>query len=116
MADEEKTTTQAAPAEEETPTEAAPVKEEKKEDPAPVAAEPEKEVEMTAEQKKLIDQIEKMSVLELHQLVKVMEEKFGVSAAAVAVAAPGAGAGDTVIDCMTESRQPWISVTVSQAM
>jgi len=34
-----------------------------------------------------------MSVLELHELVKVLEKKFGVSAAAVAVAAPGAAAG-----------------------
>ncbi|MDP2650028.1 MAG: ribosomal protein L7/L12, partial [bacterium] len=32
-----------------------------------------------------------MSVLELHELVKVLEKRFGVSAQAVAVAAPGAG-------------------------
>ena len=49
------------------------------------------EVEMTAEQKKIVDQIEKMTVLELNALVKVFEKKFGVSAAAVAVAAQGAG-------------------------
>jgi len=44
----------------------------------------------------LIEEIEKMSVLDLSELVKVLEEKFGVSAAApVAVAAAGAaGAGD----------------------
>jgi large subunit ribosomal protein L7/L12 len=72
--------------------------EEKKEEAAPAVEEKpaeapkeEKEVEMTADQKKLIDQIEKMSVLELHQLVKVMEEKFDVSAQAVAVAGPAAG-------------------------
>jgi len=36
-----------------------------------------------------------MSVIELHELVKTLEEKWGVSAAAVAVAAPGAaGAAD----------------------
>jgi len=35
-----------------------------------------------------------MSVLDLHELVKVLEEKFGVSAAAVAVAGPAAGAGE----------------------
>lgn len=39
----------------------------------------------------VIDFISNMSVLELSELVKEMEEKFGVSAAAVAVA-PGAGA------------------------
>lgn len=40
----------------------------------------------------LVEQIEKMSVLDLSELVKVLEEKFGVSAAApVAVAAVAAG-------------------------
>ncbi len=43
--------------------------------------------------KDLIEQIEKMSVLDLHELVKALEEKFGVSAASVAVQAGGAGAG-----------------------
>ncbi|OGI94277.1 50S ribosomal protein L7/L12 [Candidatus Nomurabacteria bacterium RIFCSPLOWO2_01_FULL_40_18] len=33
-----------------------------------------------------------MSVLDLNELVKLLEKKFGVSAAAVAVAAPAAGA------------------------
>ncbi len=42
--------------------------------------------------KDLIETIEKMSVLDLHELVKALEEKFGVSAAAVAVAGPAAGA------------------------
>lgn len=40
----------------------------------------------------IIEAVEKMSVLELNDLVKAIEEKWGVSAAAVAVAAPGAGA------------------------
>lgn len=48
--------------------------------------------------KAVVEAIEKMSVLDLHELVKHLEEKFGVSAAAVAVAAPGgaaaAGAGE----------------------
>jgi large subunit ribosomal protein L7/L12 len=34
-----------------------------------------------------------MTVMELNELVKAVEEKFGVSAAAMAVAAPGAGGG-----------------------
>ena len=38
-----------------------------------------------------IKQIETMSVTDLHELVKALEEKFGVSAAAVAVAGPAAG-------------------------
>lgn len=42
--------------------------------------------------KDIIEKIETMSVLDLHELVKTLEEKFGVSAQAVAMAAP-AGAG-----------------------
>ncbi len=49
------------------------------------------EVEVPEQYKALVEQVEKMSVLELHELVKVLEKKFGVSAQAVAVAAPGAG-------------------------
>lgn len=47
-------------------------------------------VEVPAEFKALVDQVEKMSVLELHALVKVLEKRFGVSAQAVAVAGPAA--------------------------
>jgi large subunit ribosomal protein L7/L12 len=43
---------------------------------------------------KLIEEIKKMSVLELSELIKALEEEFGVSATAVAAAAPAAGAGD----------------------
>ena len=46
------------------------------------------------ERAQILEEIGKMTVLELSQLIKDMEEKFGVSAAAaVAVAAPAAGAG-----------------------
>ena len=42
---------------------------------------------------KLVEEIEKLSVIELSDLVKAIEEKFGVSAAAAVVAAgPAAGA------------------------
>lgn len=44
-------------------------------------------------QDQIIEAVEKMTVLELNTLVKAIEEKWGVSAAAVAVAAPGAAAG-----------------------
>lgn len=40
---------------------------------------------------KIVEEVEKMSVTELNDLVKAIEEKFGVSAAAMAVAAPAAG-------------------------
>ncbi|MBY0472815.1 50S ribosomal protein L7/L12 [Patescibacteria group bacterium] len=45
-------------------------------------------------QDQIIEAVEKMSVLELHTLVKAIEEKWGVSAAAVAVAGPAAEAAE----------------------
>ena len=42
--------------------------------------------------KKFIEDIKALSVAELNDLVKAIEEEFGVSAAAMAVAAPAAGA------------------------
>jgi large subunit ribosomal protein L7/L12 len=48
-------------------------------------------VEVPAEFKDIVEKIEKMTVLELNKLVKVLEKKFGVSAQAVAVAGPAAG-------------------------
>ena len=50
-------------------------------------------VEVPSKFKKLVEEVENMTVLELSELVKVLEKKFGVSAAAVAVAGPAAGAG-----------------------
>jgi large subunit ribosomal protein L7/L12 len=48
---------------------------------------------MAVAQTEILDKIGAMSVLELSELIKAMEEKFGVSAAAaVAVAGPAAGA------------------------
>ena len=80
---------------EETTTEAAPeaeVKEEATEAPAEAAAEETEEVEVPEKFQALVTQVEEMSVLELNELVKVLEKRFGVSAAAVAVAGPAAGA------------------------
>jgi large subunit ribosomal protein L7/L12 len=55
-------------------------------------AEETKEVQVPEKFQKLVSEIEKMSITELAELVKVLEEKFGVSAAApVMVAAAGAG-------------------------
>jgi large subunit ribosomal protein L7/L12 len=100
--------------EEETKTEEAPVEEKKEEAPKeePKPEEPkkeeapkeekkseepkeeEKEVEVPEKFKKLVEEIEKMSVLDLAELVKILEKKFGVSAAApVAMAPAGASAG-----------------------
>jgi len=59
---------------------------------APEAAAPAEteSVEVPSKFKKLVEEVESMSVLELSELVKVLEKKFGVSAAAVAVAGPAA--------------------------
>ncbi len=43
---------------------------------------------MTDKLEKIIKEVEEMSVLELNELVKAFEEKFGVSATAVAVVGP----------------------------
>ncbi len=58
-------------------------------------AETDDEVEIPDKFKDLVATIEKMSVLELSELVKVLEKKFGVSAAApVAVTTAGAAGAD----------------------
>ena len=55
------------------------------------------------ERTQLLDEISKMTVLELSQLIKDMEEKFGVSAAAaVAVAGPAAGPAAAAAEEQTE--------------
>lgn len=52
---------------------------------------------------KIIDEVKELSVLELNELVKALEEEFGVSAAAVAAApAAGAGAGAAAAEEKTE--------------
>ena len=54
----------------------------------------EEKVEVPAKFKDLVEKIETMSVLELHELVKLLEKRFGVSAAAVAVAGAAAPAAE----------------------
>ena len=46
------------------------------------------------DKQKFIESVESMSVSELNELVKALEEKFGVSAAAMSAAAPAAGGAD----------------------
>lgn len=53
--------------------------------------EEEKEVKVPEKFKKLVKEIESLSVLDLAELVKVLEKKFGVSAQAPVVAAPALG-------------------------
>ena len=44
-----------------------------------------------ADLNKMLEEVKSMSVMELNEFVKMLEEEFGVSAAAMAVAAPAAG-------------------------
>ena len=59
---------------------------------------------MAIAKQEILDAISSMTVLELSQLIKDMEEKFGVSAAAatVAVAAPAAGGAAAAAEEQTE--------------
>ncbi|MDD3677258.1 MAG: 50S ribosomal protein L7/L12 [Thauera propionica] len=50
----------------------------------------------------ILEAVGAMTVMELNDLVKAFEEKFGVSAAAMAVAAPGAGAAAPAAEEKTE--------------
>ena len=64
---------------EEPKKEEAPKEEPKKEEPKVADKAEDKEVEVPKKFKDLVEQIEKLSVLELSELVKILEEKFGVS-------------------------------------
>ena len=54
----------------------------------------EKEITLSKEAQAILDSVKKLSVLELADLVKAMEEEFGVSAAAPVAVAAATGAGD----------------------
>lgn len=54
----------------------------------------EEQIEVPAKFQKLVDEIEKMSVLDLSELVKILEKKFGVSAAAPAMMMAGPAAAE----------------------
>ncbi len=51
---------------------------------------------MAVSKEDILEAVGAMSVMDLNDLVKAFEEKFGVSAASMAVAAPGAGAAAVV--------------------
>ena len=75
--------------EEETTKVAAPEAEAKEAAPAAdKASDVDETVEVPKEFKKLVEEVENMTVLQLNELVKVLEKRFGVSASAVSVAGP----------------------------
>jgi len=55
------------------------------------------EVTVPAKFKGIVEEVEKMSVLDLAELVSILEEKFGVSAAAPMMMAAGAGAAPAAV-------------------
>lgn len=63
------------------------------------------DIELSANAQKVMEMVEKMTVLELNDLVKALEEKFGVSASApmmMAGAAPVAGEAAAAVEEKTE--------------
>ena len=67
------------------------------------AKEEKTEVEVPKKFEKIVKEIEEMSVLDLSELVTILEDKFGVSAAApVAMAMPGAGGGEEAAEEKSE--------------
>ncbi len=68
---------------------------------------------MTAEH--FVKEIEGMTVLELNNLVKVLEEKFGVSAAAMAMPMPGAGAAPGAATAPAEEEKAEFTVVLQAA-
>ncbi|MEZ5615000.1 MAG: 50S ribosomal protein L7/L12 [Rhodocyclaceae bacterium] len=57
---------------------------------------------MAISKEDILEAVGNMTVMDLNDLVKAFEEKFGVSAAAMAVAAPGAGAAAPAAEEQTE--------------
>jgi large subunit ribosomal protein L7/L12 len=63
----------------------------------------------------IIDQIKELTLLEASQLVKAMEETFGVSAAAAAVAAAPAGGGGAAAAAAPEVEKTEFNVILASA-
>ena len=74
-------------------------------------------MEVPAKFKALVEEIEKLSVLELSELVKVLESKFGVSAAAPMMMGPAAGglAGGAGVAAAEEKTEFTVELTEAGA-
>ena len=106
---------------EETPAvEEAPKEEPKAEEPkeeAPKKEEPKKEekepsVELSKDAQKIMDLVEKLPVMELANLVKGLEEKFGVSAAAPMMMAGAAAGGDAAAEDADDGKKDVILASI----
>ncbi|MBU4369311.1 50S ribosomal protein L7/L12 [Patescibacteria group bacterium] len=72
-----------------------------------------KEVVVPKKFKSLVEEIEKMSVLDLSELVKILEEKFGVSAQAPVAMAVAPAAGDANTEAEEEKSAFDVELTAS---
>ncbi len=70
---------------------------------------------MAVARAEILDAISNMTVLELSQLIKDMEEKFGVSAAAATVAAAPAAAGGAAAPAAEEKTEFTVNLTAAGA-
>jgi large subunit ribosomal protein L7/L12 len=107
MAEEKKEEVKKEETSKEEVKEEAPKEEKKEEAPkeeAPKKEEEPEEVEVPEKFKSLVESIEKLSVLDLAELVKILEKKFGVSAAVPVAAAPAQGANGGNGDSAAEEK------------
>jgi large subunit ribosomal protein L7/L12 len=65
---------------------------------------------MALSTEQFVTEVESMTVLELNKLVKALEEKFGVSAAAMSMAAPAAGAAAAPAAAVEEQTEFTVSL------
>lgn len=77
-------------------------------------AEEKEKIEVPEKFKKLVEQIEGLSVLDLAELVKVLEKKFGVSTAAQIVAAP-ASPGAAPVAAQAPEEKSVFNITLTSA-
>ena len=70
-------------------------------------------MELSANAKKVMDMVEKMTVLELNDLVKALEDKFGVSAAAPVAMVSGGAAGSAASAAPAEEKTEFDVVLTS---
>ena len=73
------------------------------------------EVKVPAKFEKLVAEIEKMSVLDLSELVKVLEEKFGVSAAAPMMMGPAMAGAAGAVEAAEEKSEFDVEITSAGA-
>lgn len=99
-------------------TQAKPQDEEKKEEQKPAekfqdSAEDKKDIQVPDKFKSIIEEIEKMSVLDLAELVKILEDKFGVSASAPVAVAAAAPSGEAGADAAEEKSSFNVELTAA---